>query len=123
MLLLKVGAGPVKQAETSSDATQFANTQCNSFECRGKNKSGRGARPRTTYSHQRGQATLPDLFLPIASEETHVFRTLNFTHLDIQFCRCCNRCFGGVRVTIDELVYDWNTIDPSLTAPNRHIGI
>src|SRR5215471_19705892 len=31
--------------------------------------------------------------------------------------------FGGTRVTIDELVYDWNTIEPSLTAPNRHIGI
>jgi 2-isopropylmalate synthase len=26
-------------------------------------------------------------------------------------------------VTIDELVYDWNTIEPSLVAPNRHIGI
>src|SRR5215211_893518 len=26
-------------------------------------------------------------------------------------------------MTIDELVYDWNTIEPSFTAPNRHIGI
>jgi 2-isopropylmalate synthase len=26
-------------------------------------------------------------------------------------------------VTIEELVYDWNTIDPSFSAPNRHIGI
>jgi isopropylmalate/homocitrate/citramalate synthase len=26
-------------------------------------------------------------------------------------------------VTIDELVYDWNTIDPSFSPPNRHIGI
>jgi 2-isopropylmalate synthase len=26
-------------------------------------------------------------------------------------------------VTSDELVYDWNTIDPSFSAPNRHIGI
>ena len=26
-------------------------------------------------------------------------------------------------MTIDELVYDWNTIDPSFSAPNRHIGI
>jgi len=26
-------------------------------------------------------------------------------------------------VTIDELVYDWNTVEPSLTAPNRHISI
>ena len=26
-------------------------------------------------------------------------------------------------MTIDELVYDWNTIEPSLVAPNRHIGI
>jgi 2-isopropylmalate synthase len=26
-------------------------------------------------------------------------------------------------VTIDELVYDWNTIEPSFSAPNRHIGI
>src|SRR5918992_1804770 len=26
-------------------------------------------------------------------------------------------------MTIDELVYDWNTIEPSLTAPNRHISI
>jgi isopropylmalate/homocitrate/citramalate synthase len=26
-------------------------------------------------------------------------------------------------VTIDELVYDWNTINPSFSAPNRHIGI
>ena len=26
-------------------------------------------------------------------------------------------------MTIDELVYDWNTIEPSLAAPNRHIGI
>ena len=24
---------------------------------------------------------------------------------------------------IDELVYDWNTIEPSLTAPDRHISI
>src|ERR1051325_3336216 len=24
---------------------------------------------------------------------------------------------------IDELVYDWNTIEPSLTAPNSHISI
>src|SRR5215470_8362685 len=30
---------------------------------------------------------------------------------------------GGTRLTIDELVYDWNTIEPSLVAPNRHIGI
>ena len=54
-------------------------------------------------------------------------------HLDIQFCGCCNpsshytheqrKFFGGTRVTIDELVYDWNTIEPSLVAPNRHIGI
>ena len=26
-------------------------------------------------------------------------------------------------MTIEELVYDWNTIEPSLKAPNRHIGI
>jgi len=26
-------------------------------------------------------------------------------------------------VTNEELVYDWNTIDPSFSAPNRHIGI
>src|SRR5688572_29350091 len=26
-------------------------------------------------------------------------------------------------MTIEELVYDWNKIEPSLTAPNRHIGI
>src|ERR687896_496551 len=26
-------------------------------------------------------------------------------------------------MTIDELVYDWNTIEPSFPAPNRHIGI
>src|SRR5688500_14688611 len=26
-------------------------------------------------------------------------------------------------MTIDELVYDWNTIEPSLVPPNRHIGI
>jgi 2-isopropylmalate synthase len=26
-------------------------------------------------------------------------------------------------VTIEELVYDWNTIDPSFSPPNRHIGI
>ena len=26
-------------------------------------------------------------------------------------------------MTSDELVYDWNTIDPSLSAPKRHIGI
>src|ERR671924_1228010 len=26
-------------------------------------------------------------------------------------------------MTIDELVYDWNTIEPSLAAPNRHISI
>ena len=26
-------------------------------------------------------------------------------------------------MTTDELVYDWNTIEPSLVAPNRHIGI
>lgn len=26
-------------------------------------------------------------------------------------------------MTIDELVYDWNTIEPTLTAPNRHIAI
>jgi len=26
-------------------------------------------------------------------------------------------------VTIDELVYDWNTIDPSFSPPNRHLGI
>src|SRR4029079_3518058 len=26
-------------------------------------------------------------------------------------------------MTIDELVYDWNTIDPSFSPPNRHIGI
>lgn len=38
--------------------------------------------------------------------------------LDFQFLRCCNR-----NVTTDELVYDWNTIEPSFSAPNRHIGI
>jgi len=27
------------------------------------------------------------------------------------------------RVTTEELVYDWNTIEPSFSAPNRHIGI
>jgi 2-isopropylmalate synthase len=26
-------------------------------------------------------------------------------------------------VTIEELVYDWNTIEPSFSSPNRHIGI
>src|SRR4029078_13189204 len=26
------------------------------------------------------------------------------------------------RVSLAELVYDWNTIDPELTLPNRHIG-
>lgn len=26
-------------------------------------------------------------------------------------------------MTIDELVYDWNTINPSFSVPNRHIGI
>ena len=26
-------------------------------------------------------------------------------------------------MSIEELVYDWNTIDPSFSAPNRHIGI
>ena len=26
-------------------------------------------------------------------------------------------------MAIDELVYDWNTVEPSLTAPNRHISI
>ncbi len=26
-------------------------------------------------------------------------------------------------MTIDELVYDWNTIDPSFSPPNRHLGI
>src|ERR1044072_1848072 len=26
-------------------------------------------------------------------------------------------------MTIEELVYDWNTVDPSLEAPKRHIGI
>ena len=26
-------------------------------------------------------------------------------------------------MTIDDLVYDWNTIDPSFSPPNRHIGI
>src|SRR5215203_1282525 len=26
-------------------------------------------------------------------------------------------------MTFDELVYDWNTIEPSLTTPDRHIGI
>lgn len=26
-------------------------------------------------------------------------------------------------MTSDELIYDWNTIDPSLSTPNRHIGI
>lgn len=26
-------------------------------------------------------------------------------------------------MTIEELVYDWNTVDPSLSLPNRHIGI
>jgi len=26
-------------------------------------------------------------------------------------------------MTVDELVYDWNMIEPSLVAPNRHIGI
>jgi isopropylmalate/homocitrate/citramalate synthase len=30
---------------------------------------------------------------------------------------------GGSEVTIEELVYDWNTIEPSFSAPNRHIGI
>jgi len=29
---------------------------------------------------------------------------------------------GGSRVSLAELVYDWNTIDPELTLPNRHIG-
>jgi 2-isopropylmalate synthase len=35
-------------------------------------------------------------------------------------------CLGiaeAASVTIDELVYDWNTIDPSFSPPNRHIGI
>jgi isopropylmalate/homocitrate/citramalate synthase len=26
-------------------------------------------------------------------------------------------------VTVEDLVYDWNTVDPSLSRPNRHIGI
>ena len=27
------------------------------------------------------------------------------------------------RVTIEELVYDWNTVDPTFSAPNRHISL
>jgi 2-isopropylmalate synthase len=30
--------------------------------------------------------------------------------------------FSEVLVSLAELVYDWNTIDPELTLPNRHIG-
>ena len=26
-------------------------------------------------------------------------------------------------MSIEELVYDWNTIDPELTRPDRHIGL
>ncbi len=29
---------------------------------------------------------------------------------------------GGVAVPDEELVYDWNTVEPSLQTPNRHIG-
>ncbi|HEY2971724.1 MAG TPA: LeuA family protein [Pyrinomonadaceae bacterium] len=29
---------------------------------------------------------------------------------------------GGFRVSLEELVYDWNTIDPALILPDRHIG-
>src|SRR5256885_12849619 len=29
---------------------------------------------------------------------------------------------GGVEVPDEELVYDWNTVEPSLQTPNRHIG-
>src|SRR2546427_11817070 len=29
---------------------------------------------------------------------------------------------GGVAVPDEELVYDWNRVEPSLQTPNRHIG-
>ena len=25
-------------------------------------------------------------------------------------------------MSLEELVYDWNVVEPTLTAPNRHIG-
>ena len=52
--------------------------------------------------------------------------------LDINWCRCCNQNQPNhltrviarrfYHLTIDELVYDWNNIAPSLHAPQRHIG-
>jgi 2-isopropylmalate synthase len=38
----------------------------------------------------------------------------------IKLYNCC--WVEGVAVSDEELVYDWNTIDPSLQTPNRHIG-
>jgi isopropylmalate/homocitrate/citramalate synthase len=35
----------------------------------------------------------------------------------------CDQFLEAVRVSTDELVYDWNTIDPSFSPPNRRIGI
>ena len=34
----------------------------------------------------------------------------------------CSLTLEVFRVSLDELVYDWNTIDPALVLPNRHIG-
>src|SRR6185369_6536792 len=46
-----------------------------------------------------------------------------FDLLDFSFRGCCNPRRRLSSVTIEELVYDWNTVDPSFAAPNRHIGI
>src|SRR5215813_1067918 len=54
---------------------------------------------------------------------THACASSKSHLLDFSFRGCCNPRRRLRSVTIDELVYDWNTIEPSFSPPNRHIGI
>src|SRR5687767_11946228 len=43
--------------------------------------------------------------------------------VDINFARCCNRIPLRLQpMSVSELIYDWNTIEPQLQKPGRHIG-
>src|SRR5437879_5312868 len=58
------------------------------------------------------------------SEPKAIWVMFRLTLVDINVARCCNRIRFRVQLimSVSELIYDWNKVEPQLQKPNRHIG-
>src|SRR5438105_6847050 len=58
------------------------------------------------------------------SEPKAIWVMFRLTLVDINVARCCNRIRFRVQLimSVSELIYDWNKVEPQLQEPDRHIG-